>query len=127
MTTTPFTFSEDGTSMLALSSVQANTGRLVRLDLATGGTEVLAEDPDTDVTDIRLNPDTREPQIVTFAPARVASEISSSGGSKPAGQASASSRPKRRAASIHERAMLLPSPIHAYRKPASLPRTALTV
>src|SRR6266581_6683823 len=33
LTSGPVEFSEDGTSMLALSSVQANTGRLVRLDL----------------------------------------------------------------------------------------------
>src|SRR6266487_3302230 len=66
LTSGPIAFSEDGASMLALSSVGTNTGRLVRLDLATGGTEVLAEDPEADVTDIRLHPDTREPQIVTF-------------------------------------------------------------
>jgi dipeptidyl aminopeptidase/acylaminoacyl peptidase len=66
LTSGPIAFSEDGASMLALSSVGTNTGRLVRLDLATCGTEVLAEDPEADVTDIRLNPDTREPQIVTF-------------------------------------------------------------
>ncbi len=66
LTSGPIAFSEDGASMLALSSVGTNTGRLVRLDLATGGTEVLAEDPEADVTDIRLHPDTREPQIATF-------------------------------------------------------------
>jgi dipeptidyl aminopeptidase/acylaminoacyl peptidase len=66
LTSGPLAFSEDGTSLLAVSSVGADTGRLVRLDLATGGAEVLAEDPDADVTGIRLNPDTREPQIVTF-------------------------------------------------------------
>ena len=36
------------------------------MDLATGDAEVLAEDPDSDVTDVWLHPDTREPQIVTF-------------------------------------------------------------
>jgi dipeptidyl aminopeptidase/acylaminoacyl peptidase len=62
----PVAFSEDGASLLAVSSVGADTGRLVRLDLATGAAEVLAEDPEADVTGIRLHPDTREPQIVTF-------------------------------------------------------------
>src|SRR6266567_2997291 len=53
LTSGPIAFSEDGTSMLALSSVQANTGRLVRLDLATGGTGVLAPDVEDDLTAIR--------------------------------------------------------------------------
>ena len=66
MTSQPIAFSEDGASLLAVSSVGADTGRLVRLDLATGAAEVLAEDPESDVTDVRLHPDTREPQIVTF-------------------------------------------------------------
>jgi dipeptidyl aminopeptidase/acylaminoacyl peptidase len=66
MTSEPISFSEDGASLLAVSSVGADTGRLVRLDLATGAAEALAEDPDSDVTDVRLHPDTREPQIVTF-------------------------------------------------------------
>jgi dipeptidyl aminopeptidase/acylaminoacyl peptidase len=66
MTSQPIAFSEDGASLLAVSSVGADTGRLVRLDLATGAAEVLAEDPDSDVTGVRLHPDTREPQIVTF-------------------------------------------------------------
>jgi dipeptidyl aminopeptidase/acylaminoacyl peptidase len=66
MTSEPIAFSEDGASMLAVSSVGADTGRLVRIDLATGTADVLAEDPDSDVTGVRLHPDTREPQIVTF-------------------------------------------------------------
>jgi dipeptidyl aminopeptidase/acylaminoacyl peptidase len=66
LTTEPVAFSEDGASLLAVSSVGADTGRLVRLDLATGAAEVLAEDPECDVTGVRLHPDTREPQIVTF-------------------------------------------------------------
>jgi dipeptidyl aminopeptidase/acylaminoacyl peptidase len=65
LTTGPVAFSEDGTSLLAISSVGAETGRLVRIELATGATTVLAEDPAADVSDVRLHPDTREPQIVT--------------------------------------------------------------
>ena len=59
-------FSEDGSSLLATSSVGANTGRLVRIDVATGAEEVLAADPEADVSGVRLHPDTREPQIVAF-------------------------------------------------------------
>jgi dipeptidyl aminopeptidase/acylaminoacyl peptidase len=66
LTSGPIAVSEDGSSLLAESSVGANTARLVRLDLTTGDVEVLAENPEADVTDVRLNPDTREPQIVTF-------------------------------------------------------------
>jgi dipeptidyl aminopeptidase/acylaminoacyl peptidase len=38
--------------------------------VASGGTEVLAEDPEADVSDVRIDPDTREPQIVRFTKAR---------------------------------------------------------
>jgi dipeptidyl aminopeptidase/acylaminoacyl peptidase len=59
-------FSADGGSLLGVSSVGANTGRLVRIDAATGAEQVLAADPDADVSDVRIHPDTREPQIVTL-------------------------------------------------------------
>ena len=63
LTTGPVSFSASGDSLLALSSLDANTSRLVRLDPVTGATEVLAADPEADVTGVRLHPDTREPQI----------------------------------------------------------------
>ena len=66
LTSAPIAFSEDGRSLLGTSSVGAQTGRLVRVDIATGATEVLAEDPEADVRGVRLHPDTREPQIVTL-------------------------------------------------------------
>jgi dipeptidyl aminopeptidase/acylaminoacyl peptidase len=66
LTTDLFSFSADGLSVLAASSVDTDTSRLVRIDLATGATEVLAEDPEADVDGARLHPDTKEPQIVTF-------------------------------------------------------------
>jgi dipeptidyl aminopeptidase/acylaminoacyl peptidase len=66
LTSAPIAFSENGQSLLATSSVGAQTGRLVRIDIATGATEVLAEDPEADVRGVRLHPDTREPQIVTL-------------------------------------------------------------
>ncbi|HEY2641630.1 MAG TPA: S9 family peptidase [Streptosporangiaceae bacterium] len=70
LTTGPVAFSADGKSLLLVSSVGAQAARLIRADLATGATEVLAEDPAADVSDVRLNPDTREPQIVTVLKAR---------------------------------------------------------
>ncbi len=66
LTSDAIAFSEDGGSMLAVSSVGANTGRLVRIDLVTGAEQVLASDPEADVSDVRIHPDTREPQIVTL-------------------------------------------------------------
>ena len=57
-------FSGDGNSLLVISAAGANTGRLTRIDLATGAASVLAEDPDADVSEAMLHPDTRDPQIV---------------------------------------------------------------
>jgi dipeptidyl aminopeptidase/acylaminoacyl peptidase len=57
-------FSGDGQSLLMISAADANTGRLARIDLATGSASVLAEDPEADVTGVMLHPDTRDPQIV---------------------------------------------------------------
>jgi dipeptidyl aminopeptidase/acylaminoacyl peptidase len=59
-------FSEDGGSLLAVSSVGGETSRLVRIDVATGATEVLAGDPEADVMGVRLRRENREPQIVVF-------------------------------------------------------------
>jgi dipeptidyl aminopeptidase/acylaminoacyl peptidase len=59
------TFSEDGRSLLAITSMDANTARLVRVDIVSGESEVLFEDPDADVSGVLLHPDTREAQIVT--------------------------------------------------------------
>jgi dipeptidyl aminopeptidase/acylaminoacyl peptidase len=70
LSTGPIAFSKDGGSLLLLSSVGTEAARLVRLDLASGASEVLAEDPQADVSAVRINPDTREPQIVTFLRAR---------------------------------------------------------
>jgi dipeptidyl aminopeptidase/acylaminoacyl peptidase len=66
LTTYPMTFTSDGKGLWAVSSAGANTGRLVKLDVATGEMEVIAEDPEYDVAGARLHPDTREPQLVTF-------------------------------------------------------------
>jgi dipeptidyl aminopeptidase/acylaminoacyl peptidase len=57
-------FSGDGTSLLAISSIGVDTGRLVRIDLASGDTQVLFEDPEADVAGALLHPDTRDPQVV---------------------------------------------------------------
>jgi dipeptidyl aminopeptidase/acylaminoacyl peptidase len=70
ITTDVVAFSADGKSLLITSSAGAQTARLVRLDVATGAAEILTEDPEADVSDVRIHPDTREPQIVTVLKAR---------------------------------------------------------
>ncbi len=70
LTTGPVAFSADGRSLLLVSSVGAQAAGLIRIDVASGSTEILASDPEADVSDVRIDPDTREPQIVTFLKAR---------------------------------------------------------
>jgi dipeptidyl aminopeptidase/acylaminoacyl peptidase len=60
-------FTGDGRSLLAISSLGSDTGRLVRINLdpdAAGQAEVLFEDREADVAGALLHPDTREPQLV---------------------------------------------------------------
>ena len=57
-------FSGDGATLLVISAAGSDTGRLARIDLATGEAEVLAGDPEADITGALLHPDTRDPQIV---------------------------------------------------------------
>src|SRR6266849_4070901 len=47
-------------------SVGAETARLVRIDLAGGAEEVLAADDEADVSGVRIDPDTREPQVAVL-------------------------------------------------------------
>jgi dipeptidyl aminopeptidase/acylaminoacyl peptidase len=63
-------FSLDGRSLLMTSSAGAQTARLIRVDVASGAAEVLAEDPEADVSGVRIDPQTREPQIVSLRKAR---------------------------------------------------------
>jgi dipeptidyl aminopeptidase/acylaminoacyl peptidase len=64
-------FSGDGRSLLITSAAGANTGRLTRVDLASGETTVLAEDPEADVAGALLHPDTRDPQIALILKERM--------------------------------------------------------
>ena len=59
-------FSGDGRSLFMISAAGSDTGRLTRVDLATGEPTVLAADPEADVAGALLHPDTREPLIVTI-------------------------------------------------------------
>jgi dipeptidyl aminopeptidase/acylaminoacyl peptidase len=66
----PVGFSEDGARMFLKDSREANAARLVRLDLHTEEVEILAEDPDYDVSGVLVHPDTREVQAATVTRAR---------------------------------------------------------
>jgi dipeptidyl aminopeptidase/acylaminoacyl peptidase len=66
----PVGFSEDGARMFLKDSREANAARLVRLDLLTEEVEILAEDPDYDVSGVLVHPDTREIQAAAFTRAR---------------------------------------------------------
>ncbi len=63
-------FTRDGSAVLLLSSLDANTTRLVRHDLASGEQTVLAQDPTYDVSGVWQHPETLEPQAVEFDKAR---------------------------------------------------------
>jgi dipeptidyl aminopeptidase/acylaminoacyl peptidase len=64
-------FDAPGRRLLAISSAGANAARLIWLDCATGDLTVAAEDPTYDVAEVRLHPDTHEPQLVGFVKERL--------------------------------------------------------
>ncbi len=64
--TAPLGFTRDGKAMYLRMSVDANTGRLVKMDIATGTVEVIAEDPSYDIAGAMMNPDTRAIEAVTL-------------------------------------------------------------
>jgi dipeptidyl aminopeptidase/acylaminoacyl peptidase len=67
----PICFSKDGRHLYLIDSRNANTGRLVKYQTTTGNMEVLAEDPQYDVTDIEIHPDEYKIQAVGFTKARM--------------------------------------------------------
>jgi len=68
-------FTKDGDFVYCIDSRNANTGRLVKLSIASGEVEVLAEDPQYDVSRVMGNPDTYEIQAVVFERARLEWQI----------------------------------------------------
>jgi dipeptidyl aminopeptidase/acylaminoacyl peptidase len=63
LTSSPVVVCQDGTLYLA-DSRGANAARLVKLDVDSGRIQVLVEDPEYDVSDFLINPDTHEIQAV---------------------------------------------------------------
>jgi dipeptidyl aminopeptidase/acylaminoacyl peptidase len=64
--TAPVSFSRDGTRLLLTSSLGANATQLIWMDLASGAAEVVASDPEYDVTAVLVNRRTRLPELVAF-------------------------------------------------------------
>ncbi len=61
MTTGPIGFDVDGTGLYARDSRGRNTAALVHIDLATGESDLLLEDPEADVGGVILHPTERVP------------------------------------------------------------------
>ena len=59
-------FSKDGKYIYLLDSGDANTCRMVKIEIATGSKEMIAEDPHYDVIYTLVHPDTYEIQAVAF-------------------------------------------------------------
>jgi dipeptidyl aminopeptidase/acylaminoacyl peptidase len=70
LTSGPVGFTGDGRALYLLDSRAVNATRLVRLDLVTGATQVIAEDSRYDVGGVVVHPETREVQLVAFTRAR---------------------------------------------------------
>ena len=64
-------FTADGTALYLVTSKDANAARLLRMDVATGAAEVLAQDEVYDVDDVEIDPATQAVQVVGFMRDRV--------------------------------------------------------
>lgn len=60
------TFSSDGATLYIVGSHDANTTRLIALDIASGAEAVIAEDPQYDISRLLIEPRTRVIQAVSF-------------------------------------------------------------
>jgi dipeptidyl aminopeptidase/acylaminoacyl peptidase len=70
MTSRPVSFTKDGNSLYLMDSRNANTGRLVKMEIKTGKMEVISEDPQYDVSEVMVHPDSYQAQAVAFEKAR---------------------------------------------------------
>jgi dipeptidyl aminopeptidase/acylaminoacyl peptidase len=75
LTSSPISFTLDGQALYLEDSRDANASRLVRYHIATGEIDVLADDPQYDVSNVIIHPDTYEIQAVAFNKDRVEWQI----------------------------------------------------
>jgi dipeptidyl aminopeptidase/acylaminoacyl peptidase len=70
MTSGPVSFTKEGESLHLMDSRNVNAGRLVKMGIETQNIEVIAEDPQYDVSNVMIHPDSYEVQAVAFTKAR---------------------------------------------------------
>jgi len=70
MTSWPVSLTKDGNFLYLVDSRNVNAGRLVKMEIQTGNIEVFAEDPQYDVWNVMIHPDSYEVQAVAFTKAR---------------------------------------------------------
>ncbi len=75
LTSGALSFTRDGQSLYLIDSRDVNAGRLLKLNLTTNETSVLAEDAQYDVNNVMIHPDTYEIQAVAFDKDRVEWQI----------------------------------------------------
>jgi dipeptidyl aminopeptidase/acylaminoacyl peptidase len=66
LTTDVAGFTHEGDAIYLVTSQDVNAARLVRMELATGAFEVMAQDATYDVSDVLIHPETHHVQAVTF-------------------------------------------------------------
>jgi len=66
LTSGPIDFTLDGQAIYLQDSRNVNAGRLVKLNISMGDITVIAEDPQYDVGNVIVHPDTHEVQAVAF-------------------------------------------------------------
>ena len=70
LTSGPVCFSRDGKIIYLKDSRNANAARILEMNVATGETRTIAEDPNYDAGDLIIHPDRYEIQAVSFTKAR---------------------------------------------------------
>ncbi|MDH3290368.1 MAG: S9 family peptidase [Gemmatimonadota bacterium] len=75
MTSWPLGFTLDGGTLYLVDSRDVNAARLCALALGSGSLEVIAADPEYDVSSVHIHQDTRAIQMVAFTRARLDWEV----------------------------------------------------
>ncbi|UCG61023.1 MAG: S9 family peptidase [Candidatus Zixiibacteriota bacterium] len=70
LTSGAYGFTRDGNAIYIVDSRDVNAGRLCKIDVNTGELEVLAEDPQYDVSGVMVHPDTYQIQAAFFTKER---------------------------------------------------------
>jgi len=70
MSSRPIGFTKDGSELFVVDARNANSGRLVRMNVSDGTFRVVAEDSQYDVGEVMFDPDTYELQAVAFVKER---------------------------------------------------------